>query len=353
MKTRVIYRFGLVVVLMASLLLSACAPTAPAAKESASSASQPQAFKVALLLPGSANDQSWNQLGYDGLQAIKKELGAEVAFSENVKTTDAVDALRDYASKGFNIIFVHGGEFEEAALKVAPEFPDLRIVVITGVTGNDTNVVAVDNAPWQYGYAYGYMAGKMTKTGRVGYVTALEGLPTIINLVGAWKVGLKAANPTAVGCVVYLSDPDDVAGAREAALAQIEAGADVVQHELGRGTQGVIDVAHEKGVWTVGRQDSDIERAPKEIMTVTMFDWNQKFVTLAKQAREGTMPTGAFFFGFHTPEAPGFTFEYKNGEWNPAIPDDVIKSFNQDVVQKFIKEPMMSFKPEDAKGGCE
>lgn len=343
-------RFVMCAMLIVTVTLTACSPTTTDSSKPAADAGP---VKVALLLPGSANDQSWNQLGYDALQAVKNELGADVAFSENVKTTDAVDALRDYISKGYKIIFVHGGEFEEASLKVAAESPDAKIIVITGVTGNDKNVVAVDNAPWQYGYAYGYMAGKLTKSNQVGYVTALEGLPTIVNLVAAWKEGVKAANPDAVGCVVYLSDPDDVAGAREAALAQIEAGADVVQHELGRGTQGVIDVAHEKGVWTVGRQDSDIERAPDEIMTVTIFDWNQKFVALTKQAMDGTLPTGAYFFGFHTPDAPGFEFKYKDGSWNPAIPEDVIKSFEQDVVQKFIAEPMMSFKPEDAKGGCE
>ena len=69
--------------------------------------------KPALLLSGSANDHSWNQFGYEALMKVKEELGVEVTYSENVTTVDQLQAIRDYASKGYNPIIGHGGAFED------------------------------------------------------------------------------------------------------------------------------------------------------------------------------------------------------------------------------------------------
>ena len=79
-----------------------------------------------MLLPGSINDQSWNATGYAGLMKLK-ELGYEVAYSENVPAADHVEAMRDYARRGFKIVIGHSGRFLSAAQRVGPEFPDRAV----------------------------------------------------------------------------------------------------------------------------------------------------------------------------------------------------------------------------------
>src|SRR3954454_7626478 len=96
-------------------------------------------LKVAVVLPGAINDQSWNSLGYQGLQAIHKEFGAEVAYSESIQPADQIGAIRDYVRRGFNVIFVHGGQFEDAALTVGAEAPDVTFFVAGGDKGNGKN----------------------------------------------------------------------------------------------------------------------------------------------------------------------------------------------------------------------
>lgn len=66
--------------------------------------------KVAMLLPGSINDQSWNAQGYAGLMKIK-DSGYQVAYSENVPAADHVEAMRDYARQGYKIVIGHSGRF--------------------------------------------------------------------------------------------------------------------------------------------------------------------------------------------------------------------------------------------------
>lgn len=349
----------LLAVCMVAATLVGCgdnpAPQSPSSPSSGSEGSGAgDAYKVALLLPGSANDKSWNQYGYDALMAVEDELGVEVAYSENVTSVDLQQALRDYASKGYNVIIGHTGSFEDDMIKVASEFPDTHFVVIAGSTGAGDNCTAVDTAPWQYGYAYGWMAGKVTTSGKVGYITANEGTGTQNNLVGGWKDGVKTSNPDCEGTVVYLSDGDDVAAAREAALAMISSGCDVVMHELNRGAQGVMDVCKEKGIYTIGRSGEDMEYNPETQLTYCVFDWAPKYVNIVQRAQAGELPGGAEFFGFHTePDAPGFVFTYDDSNgWNPnVVTPEILEQFQKDVVEKWKSDPIHTYTTADAAGG--
>ncbi len=309
--------------------------------------------KVALLLSGSANDHSWNQFGYEALMKAKEETDVEVAFSENVKTADQLQAIRDYAAKGYDVIIGHGGAYEDDMIKVGAEFPDTQFIVVAGGKGADPNVLAVDTAPWQYGYAYGWIAANITETNKIGFVTGMEGVSTMNNLVGSWRDGAKTANPDVETTAVYIADMGDVAQAREAAMSLKAAGCDVIIHELNAGMQGVVDVCKENGIYTIGRSESDVEYAPEQILTYTVFDWGPKYVDMVKKVVEGEISGGTYFYGFHTPDTPGFTFTYDadNG-WNPEIvTTEILEKFQTEVVDLFAADPIREYTAEDAASG--
>ncbi|MEE9360075.1 MAG: BMP family ABC transporter substrate-binding protein, partial [Hyphomicrobium sp.] len=129
------------------------------------------AFKVALVMPGNITDQSWNQAGYEGLMNAKKELGIEVAFSEKVAQPDQAEAMADYARRGYNVVIGHGGEFQEAANRVARKHPDTLFVVHNG-TEPAKNIATLDFYYKQFGYLLGVIAGRMSKSGKVGFIGA-------------------------------------------------------------------------------------------------------------------------------------------------------------------------------------
>src|SRR6202167_6489198 len=78
--------------------------------------------KAAILLPRSANDQSWNALGYSILKSLEPR-GFKTAYSENVADADEAEALRDYASHGYRIVMGHSGRFVSPLGQGGPEFP--------------------------------------------------------------------------------------------------------------------------------------------------------------------------------------------------------------------------------------
>src|SRR5262249_39815088 len=115
-----------------------------------------QGGKVAMLLPGSINDQSWTAAGYSGLARLK-ERGVEIAYSENVQAADHVEAMKDYARRGFSPIIGHSGRFLSAAQRVGPEFEKTIFLVGSG-SGGQNNVISLDVANEQYAYVVGVLA---------------------------------------------------------------------------------------------------------------------------------------------------------------------------------------------------
>ena len=207
--------------------------------------------KVAMLLPGSVNDQSWNAAGYAGLLKLK-DAGLEIAYSENVQAADHVEAMKDYARRGFSPIIGHSGRFLSAAQRVGPEFAKTTFLVGSG-SGGQANVISLDVANEQYAYVVGVLAGKMTKTGKVGAVAGLEGLPNMIASMGGFRLGVKSARPEAEVKIIYLQSMEDPAAAKEATFSLIAGGADVIAGKLNAGHAGIIQAAKEKNVFATGR----------------------------------------------------------------------------------------------------
>src|SRR5215207_7011128 len=126
--------------------------------------------RVAVLFPGLVDDQSWNQAGFEGLTRLEEE-GAEIAYTERVNQSQQVEVFRNYAQQGYDIIVGHGGEYMDAALQVATEYPDLQFVVTNGNKGAD-NVTSFTLSYRDMGLLAGALAGLMTESNKLAIVTA-------------------------------------------------------------------------------------------------------------------------------------------------------------------------------------
>jgi basic membrane protein A len=150
--------------------------------------------KVAMLLPGSINDQSWNATGYAGLMKMR-EFGYDVTYSENVPAADHVEAMRDYASRGYKIVIGHSGRFLSAAQRVGPEFPAVQFVAGAGAGFAGGNVMSVNYDDRHFGCQLGVLTARMSKSGKIGGVYALEGLPNMVAQVGSFRICAKQVRP--------------------------------------------------------------------------------------------------------------------------------------------------------------
>jgi simple sugar transport system substrate-binding protein/basic membrane protein A len=332
-------------------LLAVCAATA-SLFVAVGEAPAADKLKAAMLLPGSYNDQSWNAAGYSGLMKIKA-IGFDTAVSENVPDSDDASAMEDYASHGYNVVLAHSGRFLTAAQRVGPEFPKTQFIIGGGAEGQAPNVVSIDYENAQFGCQLGYLAARMSKTGKVGGVYGLEGLANIVAQAGGFRICAKKANPAIQVTIVYVKDMEDAASSKEAALSLIADGADVLTGKLNAAQNGLIQAAKEKGVFVTGRDPSSVETAPKQVLTNVLEFWDEMYSKTAVNAQQGKLVSGFVRYGYGTADQTvGATLAYdKSSKFNPAVPAAVVAEV-EGLGAKFASGEMkIAPTPDDAKGG--
>lgn len=257
-------------------------------------------LKVAAALPGIITDKAWNQSAYEGLKMIEKQMGAQIAYTERVAQPDQVEVLSDYARRGFDLIFAHGGEFDAAGKQVAAQFPKTKFVIDNG-TNTGPNLADLQINHFQVAFLGGFVAGKMTKTNKVAVVAA-EKFKAIEDLVAGFSQGAKYANPGVEVFVTFTGDWDNVGKGKEAALAHIAKGADVVMPILDHALVGVLDAVKEKNVYGVGYVADQLDLAPKNILTSVMENMSVAIFEMAKTVSAGKFESKNHVLGLENPK---------------------------------------------------
>jgi basic membrane protein A len=305
--------------------------------------------KAAILLPGSINDQSWNALGYSILLSLKPH-GFETAYSENVADADEAEALRDYAAKGYTIVMGHSGRFVSAMEQVAPDFPKVQFIAVSGNEGQKPNVMSIDWNNAQFGCQIGTLAARMSKTHQVAGVYGLEGVPNITAQAGGFRICAQKAGAKVT--IIYVKDMEDAAAAKEAGLALIAGGADVLTGKLNAAEAGIVQAAKEKHVYVTGRGFDQTAMAPDAVLTNILEDWPGMFGSTADQVKAGKLFGSFVLYGYDTAPVTGGKLAYADGkEFNPIVPAAVVDELHE-MAKKFASGTM-KIEPtrDDAKGG--
>jgi basic membrane protein A and related proteins len=276
--------------------------------------SQAAALRVAIVMPGNITDKSWNQAGYEGIMAAKAALGLDVAYSEKVPPPDLAEAMADYARRGYKVVIGHGGQFQDAVEHVAAQYPNTIFVVNSGKKAGG-NVATADFNYGQFGYLLGYIAAKMSKTGKAGFIGAQK-VKFCTDLNTSYEAGLKAAGGKEV-LTAWTNDWDDIAKGKEAALSQMSQGADVIFPTMDNGAIGSLQACKEKGAWSFGLWYDAIVDWPDTVLQSAIFDVRGAMMDYLTIAAEGKLEGKNYKYDLTTPKAA------RLGTFNKAIPDSV------------------------------
>jgi basic membrane protein A and related proteins len=276
-------------------------------------------LKVAIVMPGNITDKSWSQAGYEGINQAGEALGLDVAYSEKIAQPDQAEAIADYARRGYKVVIGHGGEFQEAAERVARKYPDTIFVVNNGHEAKD-NIATADFNYKQFGYVMGYIAGKMSKTGKAGWIGAQK-IKFSTDLNESFIIGFKDAGGKEV-FTAWTNDWDDIAKGKEAALSQIAQGADVIFPTMDNAVIGSLQACKEKGVWGFGLYYDAIVDWPDTVVQSAIFDIKGVMKSYLTLATEGKLEGKNYNFDLTKPEGA------RIGTFHSAIPADVVAEVN-------------------------
>jgi simple sugar transport system substrate-binding protein len=257
-------------------------------------------LKVGFIYVGPVGDMGWSYQHDQGRQAIVAEYGDKVqtTFMESVpEGPDAERALTQLALEGNKLIFATSFGYMDAVLNVAKKFPDVKFEHATGYQTAD-NVAVYDAKFFQGRAIQGTIAGRMTKSNKIGYIASFP-IPEVIQGINASYLHAKKVNPDVEMKVVWAYTWFDPAKEADAAAALIAEGVDVVmQHTDSTAPQAK---AQEAGnVITFGQASDMGAFAPMPRVTSTIDNWAPYYVARVGAMLDGSWATSRTWGGIDT-----------------------------------------------------
>lgn len=252
-------------------------------------------FRVALLTPGPISDQAWNGGAYAGLMAIRDSLGADVSHIQTKTPAEFEENFRQYGAQGYQLVVGHGFEFQDAAVRVAPDYPN-TVFVCTSGNATAPNLAGMNFAFEEASFQAGMIAARMSTSGIIGAIGGTE-LPPVRASFVAFERGAKLINPNITVLIAYLGTWDDVAAGKEQALAQIARGADILFQNADAAGLGIFTAARERNVLAFGANANQNDIAPDHIIGSVVIDLPRALLLVARDVQSGTFASTVYQLG--------------------------------------------------------
>ncbi len=251
-------------------------------------------FKVAMVTDvGGVNDQSFNQSAWEGLQRTQKDFGINVAYKESRQDADYAPNMETLTDAEYNLIWGIGFLMGDAIKETAQINPDQKYAIIDFSYGDKTpkNVTGVVFQEEQPSFLVGYIAGKLTKANKVGFVGGIK-FPLIEKFEYGYMTGVKLANPKCKILSQYAESFTDAAKGKAITNNMYQQGADIVFHASGGVGDGVIEAAKEKGKWAIGVDKDQNFLAPDNVLTSAMKRVDNAIYDVVRRLKDGQWKGG-------------------------------------------------------------
>jgi basic membrane protein A and related proteins len=232
-----------------------------------------------------AIEEPWDGVIHSALTKAQEEGKIEYTNTDDIGYAgDMERILREVAEQTQpDIIFGDAFGNEEAVRRVAADYPEIAFVFGSGGGPAEPNFSVFDNWIHEPAYLSGMLAGGLTKSNVVGVVGGFP-VPEVNRIVNAFIAGATAVNPEVEVKTTFINSWFDPAAAKEAALAQIDAGADVLFAER----FGVIEAAAEKDLYAFGNMSDQKELAPEHVVSGPVWNMNPTVEYVINQVAGGT-----------------------------------------------------------------
>lgn len=242
-------------------------------------------------------DAGWTYQHDQGRLEMQKAMGGKITtqYVENVSEgPDAERVIREMAKRGDKVIFATSFGYMNYMLKVSKQFPKTAFLHATGYKMGKN--MGLYNARFYEGrYLTGVIAGKMTKSNKLGYVAAFP-IPEVLQGINAFIKGARSVNPDAELSVIWVNSWYDPGKEREAAMTLISQGADMVTHHTD--STAVVQAAEERGVYAFGYHSDMSKYGPKAHLTATTHHWGDYYTGIVEEVLAGTWKPKSIWGGY-------------------------------------------------------
>jgi len=278
-------------------LLGATAATAVLGRSGLLRADEP--FKAGFIYVGPVADYGFSHQHDEGRKQAQETLGDKIktTFVESVKEgPDSERVIHELAASGNGIIFTTSFGFMNPTIKVAKDFPKVYFEHCTGYKRAD-NVATYNIRFYEGRYIQGVIAGKMSKSGIVGYVCSVP-IPEVVMGMNSFIRGMRSVNPNGKIKSVWINEWYDPGKESDAAKALIDQGADMIAQHTD--SAAPLQVAEDRGVHGFGQASDMIKFAPKAQLTSSIDHWGDYYTQRIQAAMDGSWKTQDVWGGLST-----------------------------------------------------
>lgn len=271
--------------------------------------------KVGFIYVGVPGDGGWTYQHDQARQQMEAHFGGAVKTEmiESVpEGADAERAITQLALAGNKMIFTTSFGFMDPTLNVAAKFPDVKFEHCTGYKVAD-NVSTYDARFYEGRAVIGTIAGRMTKSNKIGYIASFP-IPEVIQGINSAFIHARKVNPKAEMKVVWVYTWFDPAKEADAASALIAEGVDVIMQHTD--STAAMAKAQEAGIYAFGQASDMAAYAPKPRISAIIDNWGPYYIERVQALLDGTWKSERSWKGI----AGG---EVKIGEISDEVPADV------------------------------
>jgi basic membrane protein A and related proteins len=253
---------------IAALLLSLLLAVSiiPALAQSATAPSEP--VTVTVVVAGGLGDRSFYDSANEGLQMLIKEFGVDGRVMECKEDASLFTAQLASAAEISDYVVAVGWQFYDGIQEVAAAMPNVKFVYVDQELEGISNILSIPYTANEGSFLVGYVAGKLTKTNRVGAVGGMDD-PVINDFLVGYIQGAKYANSGAAVETIYAGSYEDPSKGKECALTLFGRGCDIVFAVAGKTGEGVFEAAKEQGKYAIG-VDADQKYINPDVIIASM-----------------------------------------------------------------------------------
>src|SRR4051812_10497817 len=262
-------------------------------------ASAQQKLKVGFIYVGPVGDMGYSYQHDVGRKAAQDEFKDKVdtSFLENVNEgPDAERSIEQLARAGHNLIFTTSFGFMDATAKVAKKYPNLMFEHATGYK-RDKNLATYSGRFYEGRYIQGVIAGKMSKTGTLGYIGSFP-IPEVVSGINAMMLGAQSVRPDMKVKIIWVNSWYDPGKEAAAARALADQGADVLTQHTD--SAAATQFANERGIYSFGQDSDMIKFGPKSQLTAIVENWGPYYVERVQLALDKKWASSDFWGGLNS-----------------------------------------------------
>ena len=250
---------------------------------------------VGFLYVGPKDDHGYNQASALAAAVVKRMPGVKILEVEKLPEDNAVQAVMKnmIEIEGAKIIFATSfGYLKPHVLIAAKKYPNVHFLHCGGPPEwikDAPNVYTYTGNIDECQYLSGIVAGRMTKSNKLGFVAA-KPIPLVVRNINAFALGARSVNPKAEVHVCFTGNWSEPVKEADATELLLDKGCDVFTCHVDS-PKVMVEAVEKAGKYSCGFQCNQSDLAPNGYLTGAEWNWERLAVEIVTKFRKGEKVT--------------------------------------------------------------